>query len=363
MTNSAPLHTASLYYTDGKSDKEYHLQVVIRDGGYWVEAQYGRRGGTLQSTTKNKKSLTLDKAKSEFDSVIKEKVSKGYTMDTNGVLFSTAAQGVFTGHVPQLLNAVEQDSVVSLLEDDAWMLQEKFDGHRRMMEQLDSGTYRSINRKGLEVGMPKTTLDGLMKLCIDSNTRLDGELIGDVFWVFDVLELAGKDQRSLSAEQRIQVVTKLIGVGNEHVRIVQTASNTEYKKALYAKVVNDGGEGVVFKRKDSPYVPGRPNSGGTQLKFKFYATATFIVKGHKDAKNSVELGLYDVSRSLGFVTIPANFNIPIIGSLVEVRYLYAYPNGALAQPCYLGVRDDIDRQSCVEAQLKLKSVVEDSDEE
>ena len=40
---------------------------------------------------------------------------------------------------------------------------------------------------------------------------------------------------------------------------------------------NEGKEGVVFKHKDAPHIPGRPNSGGSQLKYKFHETASFIV--------------------------------------------------------------------------------------
>jgi len=36
-------------------------------------------------------------------------------------------------------------------------------------------------------------------------------------------------------------------------------------------------EGVVFKRLDAPYTPGRPGSGGTQLKHKFCATLSAVV--------------------------------------------------------------------------------------
>jgi bifunctional non-homologous end joining protein LigD len=35
---------------------------------------------------------------------------------------------------------------------------------------------------------------------------------------------------------------------------------------------------------------------------------------------------------IGNVTIPANVRIPAAGSLVEVRYLYAYPGGSQYQP-------------------------------
>ena len=42
-------------------------------------------------------------------------------------------------------------------------------------------------------------------------------------------------------------------------------------------------------------------------------------------------------------------------SIVEIRYLYAYPNGSLYQPTLLGVRDDIGIEDCSVKQLKYKA--------
>jgi len=87
----------------------------------------------------------------------------------------------------------------------------------------------------------------------------------------------------------------------------------------------------VFKRLDAPYVPGKPNRGGPQLKFKFVATLSAVV-ARVNARRSVELSLFQ-GRSLvscGNVTIPANHEVPPAGAIVEVRYLYAYRT---ASPC------------------------------
>ena len=48
------------------------------------------------------------------------------------------------------------------------------------------------------------------------------------------------------------------------------------------------------------------------------------------------------SRYVGNVSVPANQKMPKKGALVEVRYLYCFPEGCLFQPVYLGVRDDPD---------------------
>lgn len=70
------------------------------------------------------------------------------------------------------------------------------------------------------------------------------------------------------------------------------------------------------------------------------------------------LGLVDGkgrSAPAGNVTIPPNHAIPQMGTVVEVRYLYAHrESGAVYQPVYLGPRDDILVEDCMVDQLKYK---------
>ena len=96
---------------------------------------------------------------------------------------------------------------------------------------------------------------------------------------------------------------------------------------------------------------------GPQLKFKFVATLSAVV-AKINIQRSVELGLFN-GRSLvscGNVTIPANHEIPTVGTVVEARYLYAAKeSGVLYQPVYLGPRDDVDPGECLVSQLKFKA--------
>ena len=57
---------------------------------------------------------------------------------------------------------------------------------------------------------------------------------------------------------------------------------------------------------------------------------------------------------VGNVTILPNFEIPKKGNVIEVRYLYAHEGGALVQPVYLGIRNDVDINECKLSQLKYK---------
>ena len=92
------------------------------------------------------------------------------------------------------------------------------------------------------------------------------------------------------------------------------------------------------------------------MKFKFVATASAVV-AKINVQRSVEVSLFQ-GRSLvscGNVTIPTDKTLPEPGELVEVRYLYAFPeSGVLFQPVYLGPRDDVDDNECPTSQLKFK---------
>ena len=354
-----PLKT-SLFYTSGASDKEYHAQLLAEGSGYVVHFQYGRRGGTLTEGTKTKAPVAFEKAVKVFESLLAEKIQKGYTQDTTGAIFGGSTQGTqeFTGILPQLLNPITADDAEHYIQSSDWIAEEKYDGVRRIMDCTDTDAQPgSINRKGLRVGMPIETATALAPLGQHAPYQLDGELVGSVFYVFDVLQWDGRDCRSDDAETRSQRLNDVqAAVGTSTLVITAPVARTvDEKRALVAELQGRRAEGIVFKKQGGTYIPGRPASGGDQVKWKFVKTATFVVLAHKDDKRSVQMGLVDATRNLGFVTIPVNYNVPAVGALIEVEYLYAYPNGALAQPVYRGERDDLDKAACVEAQLIFKA--------
>ena len=141
------------------------------------------------------------------------------------------------------------------------------------------------------------------------------------------------------------------------LRWVSTAVDPSDKVEIYEELLSTNREGVVLKDMDAPYSPGRPNSGGPQLKFKFVESASFVVTGI-NAKRSVTLGLYDGDKLVpaGNVTIPPNLKVPEVGEVCEVKYLYCFKeSGSIYQPVYLGVRSDIPASECVVEQLKYKN--------
>jgi len=141
------------------------------------------------------------------------------------------------------------------------------------------------------------------------------------------------------------------------IQLVATAVLPNQKRAVYGRCRSEGKEGVVFKQSDAPYTAGKPASGGTQWKFKFTESASFIVN-RVNGKRSVSLMLFAGDRVVpaGNVTIPPNHDIPAVGAVVEARYLYAHKeSGSIYQPVYLGQRDDIPAEECTVNQLKYKA--------
>jgi bifunctional non-homologous end joining protein LigD len=148
----------------------------------------------------------------------------------------------------------------------------------------------------------------------------------------------------------------VIPVGQPALRWISTTLTPNDKIDIFEELRATNCEGVVFKDMDAPYSPGRPNSGGPQLKCKFVESASFVVT-RINAQRSVMLGLYDGNTLIpaGNVTIPPNHAIPA-KDVVEVRYLYAFKeSGSIYQPVYLGKRNDIPASECVVEQLKYKS--------
>jgi bifunctional non-homologous end joining protein LigD len=344
----------TLYYREGSSDKVYQCAVEPDGEGFVVSFAYGRRGATLTTGRKTASPVTYETAKTIFNRLVNEKKAKGYTEGADGTPYQHTEQKP-SGLLPQLLNPVEDATALELVADDAWAAQEKFDGRRRLVRKTRTGV-EGINKKGLLVGLPEPLVQVISQYGAD--VVLDGEIIGDNYYAFDLLVLDGVDIRAWPYRERLAALMNLLaGVQQTVIKFAETAFTTEQKRALLEQFRRDRKEGIVFKRLDAPYTIGKPNSGGSQLKHKFCATLSAVV-ARVNTRRSVELQLLGNNgwQTCGNVTIPANHKIPAAGQVVEVRYLYAYQeSGVLYQPVYLGPRDDVEAGECLASQLKFKA--------
>jgi len=350
------MESITLYFRQGSSDKIYQAAIEPKDDGYLVTFAYGRRGSTLSTGTKTQSPVSHDEAKAIYEKLIREKTAKGYTPGADGTPYQqTEKENQTTGIHCQLLNPIEEEQVGKFIEDPAYWMQEKWDGRRLLIRKQD-GKITGINKLGLAVALPEP-------LVLDANNCgvdfiLDGEAIGDMLCVFDVL-LVGDEEigGSRYTERLLRLMNLLASFQHPAMHLVETHFTQREKQQAFERLKADNAEGVVFKHTDAPYIANRPASGGPQFKYKFCATASFIV-GKVNAKRSVTLQLLDGKSPVGAgnVTIPPNHEIPAPGQIVECRYLYAFKeSGCIYQPVYLGVRDDIRSEECTTAQLKYKA--------
>lgn len=353
------IDSASLYYREGSSDKVYHATIEDIDGSYVVNFAYGRRGSTLKTGSKTNSPTSLDEAKSIFNSLVKEKTGKGYKYaedSNNSIVVPDSKQESVSEVQCVLLNPIEENEVNALLENEEWAAQEKLDGVRFLLKKQSDFCPKGFNRSGKSVGYPVGIYNAADKY--KKNFLIDGELIGQKFYVFDILEYNGKCIRENKLSDRIKALEDVVNnLNSEDIIFTKLHSSKKQKIDLYKDLLANNKEGIVFKRINAKYYSGRPASGGDYLKFKFYSTCSCVVTGI-NKKRSASIGLYKGKKLVkaGNVTISSNFEIPEVGDIVEVRYLYARKqSGSLYQPTYLGKRTDIDAENCQQKQLKFKS--------
>jgi bifunctional non-homologous end joining protein LigD len=354
--NPPKADTITLYYREGTSDKVYQCSIEAAGERYVVNFAYGRRGSTMNTGTKTNVPVDYETAKKIYDKLVREKTAKGYTPGEGGTPYKqTGNEGRATEIRPQLLNSIEEDEVQRLIKDGAWCMQEKKDGKRILLQKRDAAI-NGINKKGLLVGLPAPIVHQTAKFSTD--VIIDGEMVGDVLYAFDLLQLGDDSLVNRPYKERLALLTELLDVSFiTMIEVVETAFAPAEKAILYNRLKKERREGMVLKRLDAPYTPGRPASGGPQLKHKFCATLSAVV-AKVNQQRSVEVRLLNGKGWVpaGNVTIPPNQSVPKVGAVVEVKYLYAIQgSGSLYQPVYLGVRTDVETHECVVSQLKFKA--------
>jgi len=259
---------------------------------------------------------------------------------------------------PQLASEVEAGRVKRYLNDEEWLMQEKMDGKRIRIHRIEGDLPNerpciiAENRQGKNVtGSLADFLYNFLDQQCTGTWCADGELVGDVFWCFDFLGHGG----SLCGEPlwfRHAAIHEDFRRIHSPLQIVPLLEGSE-KSGAFSRILNTGGEGVIFKKRESPYRGGRSKEW---LKCKFITSASLVVLSRHATRRSVEVAVWENGRSLpvGRVTIPGTTRVPNPGEIIEVQYLYATAAGKLFQPVYLMQRDDLSFADCGAGQLKFK---------
>jgi bifunctional non-homologous end joining protein LigD len=332
------MHKTTLFLKDDRSDKEYSCWIEDLGGSYEVVAAWGPRGAASNTAKKTTAPVGLDAAMKVMDSILSEKTKKGYRPGeaSETLIVPRAIDATFVQ--PMLLNFIDDQAAESYLKNDGWIAQPKHDGIRIQIHH-EAGKVTAFARSGNPRALPAHVVDAVKKVGRHHGRLvIDGELVDDTVYVFDVVMCAHADVRSRTYVERLELLWKMIPVEGR-LMSSPTALSTVEKLAMLKTLREGGAEGMCFKRASAKYSAGRPASGGDALKYKFVATATVKVTG-VNVKRSVNMAMAD-GTDVGRVTIPPNKAVPAVGSLIEVRYLYARRGGCLIQPVYIRQRDDM----------------------
>ena len=364
------IHQIALENRSGGSDKLYIIQVQhdATTGEFSCVGYNGRRGSTLVTQPKYKGPQETA-ARAAASKLEREKRSKsGYTdhivapgtriigMPAGVPVFggASAAAGAPTrtpmasaiiGAIPMLANVADEKRAAELLDDPNWGMQCKYDGERVTVSMRRSGI-QAANRKGEARPLTAPVEAALKKLLAqpdfgdERETVVDGELMGDVYIIYDVITLRDVDVRSLPCEERYYALEALL---QDHAHLLAPmAWSSDEKRAMMAKAQLEGWEGVMFRDLAGRYSTGR---SAALLKHKFWATCTCRVLTTNGTTRSIQVALRNEKGDeefCGNVTVPVNQDIPDTDELVEVRYLYAHEGGSLFQPTLIGLRTDLD---------------------
>jgi bifunctional non-homologous end joining protein LigD len=292
---------------------------------------------------------------------------------------------------PQLATLTE-----TLPSGPEWLFEPKWDGYRAIVEVV-GGDARLTSRNGKDlterfrdvaravtkaVRTPSAVLDGeVVALDDDGTARFEALQRGSgplVLIAFDLLELDGEPVWDRPLRERRALLEDVLDPG---VPAVRTSPAFEDGDALLQAARDQGLEGVVAKRADLPYRPGRRTAEWRKLKLRAQedfpivgytrgegrrAKLGALVLGRREPDGlhwagNVGSGIADgeVERLLTLLEPLRRTDSPLVRTprmprvrardvtwlepalAAEVTYAEKTREGRLRAPVYLGVRDDV----------------------
>ena len=318
----------------------------------------------------------------------------------------TAAASDGRSALPRDLRPMLATAGVLPADDEAWAYEVKWDGVRALVA-VDAGRLTVVSRNGNDVTASYPELQGLVRQLGPASVLLDGEVVAMnaegrtdfgrlqsrmhvgrpaaalqratpvQLLVFDVLHLDGSSLLDRSYDER-RTVLEGLGLQGEHWSV--PPSFLGGGPAVLAATQAQGLEGVVAKRRGSPYCPGRRSDDWRKLKHVRRTSA--VVAGWKPGEGgragrigSLLLGVQGAAGLEFAGHVGTGFSAATLAALgarleplrrdaspfatavpreharsavwvepvlvVEVEYTEWTRDGRLRHPSYKGLRDDV----------------------
>jgi DNA ligase D-like protein (predicted ligase) len=200
--------------------------------------------------------------------------------------------------------------VAKLPEGEGWVYELKLDGYRAQAIR-DSAGVRLLSRRGKDLTRKYPLVSHDLPDAINVGTALDGELVAFddegqlsfnalqnagsgthvVFFAFDVLVSEGKDVKAIPLRERKNLLESILKPCDH----VQHSAHFRGRLSRFIEGVKQiGGEGVVAKRLESHYEPGRRS--GSWSKMRINIGQEFVIGGFMPGSNGIDalvVGYYE----------------------------------------------------------------------
>ncbi|HUH71367.1 MAG TPA: ATP-dependent DNA ligase [Mycobacterium sp.] len=194
---------------------------------------------------------------------------------------------------------------VAAMKASQWAFEGKWDGYRLLIE-ADHGNLRLRSRSGRDVTKEYPELRSLAGDLADHHVVLDGELVAldksgvpsfnemqnrnratrVEYWAFDLLYLDGRSLLRARHHDRRKLLETLASASN---LIVPDLVPGEDGAQALAYSLKHGWEGVVAKRRDSSYQPGRRSA--SWVKDKHWNTQEVVIGGWRAGEGERSSGI------------------------------------------------------------------------
>ena len=240
-------------------------------------------------------------------------------------------------------------AVDGLPDGEGWLFEPKWDGFRAIVFRSGDDVYtQSRDLKPLDRYFPE--LAGPLRAALPERCVVDGEVViardGTLdfealllrihpaasrvnmlaaespasFVAWDLLALGDEDLRGVPQGERRTRLETVLADARPPVHLTPATSDRATATDWFHRFEGAGLDGVVAKRIDAPYQPGKR----AMLKIKHQRTADCVVAGFRWHKNgpgthvgSLLLGLYDDTGKLNHVGITSSFTWDRRAALVE----------------------------------------------
>jgi bifunctional non-homologous end joining protein LigD len=193
---------------------------------------------------------------------------------------------------------------VAGLKAGQWAFEGKWDGYR-LLVHADHGAVRLRSRSGRDVSKEYSQLESLAADLADHHVVLDGEAVAlnksgvpsfnqmqnrgrgthVEFWAFDLLYLDGRSLLRAKYQDRRKLLETLGAAGDLIVPDLLTGDGAQ----ALEHSIERGLEGVVAKKRDSTYQPGRRSA--SWIKDKHWNTQEIVIGGWKAGEGGRSSGI------------------------------------------------------------------------